>query len=68
MKKKSQKNTPKDMKKVGRTRFWAVLAAVACVSLIYILCLTVIGAGWAGTLGITPESVDSVVAEHEANK
>lgn len=62
------KKEAKDMKKVGKTRFWAVLAAVVCVSLVYILCLTAIGAGWFGTLHITPESVDSVVAEHEARQ
>ena len=58
------KKEAKDMKKVGKTRFLAVLAAVVCVS----LCLTAIGAGWFGTLHITPESVDSVVAEHEARQ
>ena len=64
----SKKTQNKDMKKVGKTRFWAVLAAVVCVSLIYVLFLSAIGAGWMGSLGITPESVDSVVAKHEASK
>ena len=68
MSKERKKTQNKDMKKVGKTRFWAVLAAVVCVSLIYVLFLSAIGAGWMGSLGITPESVDSVVAKHEANK
>ncbi|MBO5111041.1 MAG: hypothetical protein J6D21_10040 [Clostridia bacterium] len=59
--------TTKDMKRIGKTRFWAVLGAVACVSLIYILILTAIGAGWFGSLQITPESVQSVVEAHEVS-
>ena len=57
----------KDLKKVGRTRFWAVLTAVICVSLVYVLVLTAIGAGWFGSLDLTPESVESVVEAHKAN-
>ena len=63
-----KKRTEKELKELRRTRFWTVLIGVVTIALIYVICLTAISAGWFGSLDITPESVESVVEKHEANK